>query len=269
MGEREVEHQDALKVNEAEQAIGAQDLGRARALLDDVASRTPPLYQWRFEENGKVFYRFWDQAEFLHFATIRPPPEGTKEVVWLLGAYPRAHYYLAFLDVHMGRPDSAERHLQAALALEPDHPMCLCELGLIRRGLGQLETSLEAYEAALTLRPIIDARKRAMAMRGKAVTLIEMGRLDEAEVSLVESLKFEPGHHVAVNELDYIKDLRAGAPKASAQLTRPEQPQVACEACDQDVSAVNHRVLSVEGRVVHVCKTCEGKATKSWWQFWK
>lgn len=48
-----------------------------------------------------------------------------------------------------------------------------------------------------------------MALRGMGFMLIELNRLDEAEQALRDSLKLDPGNDVALNELAYIRELRA------------------------------------------------------------
>ena len=51
--------------------------------------------------------------------------------------------------------------------------------------------------------------RRALLVRARGVTLIELGRLDEAEGALRASLDLEPDSAVARRELDYIAELRA------------------------------------------------------------
>ncbi|ABC27512.1 protein containing tetratricopeptide repeats (TPR1, TPR2) [Hahella chejuensis KCTC 2396] len=49
---------------------------------------------------------------------------------------------------------------------------------------------------------------KAAALRGIGFILIEMERLDEAEEALQKSLIIEPDNDVAINELEYINELR-------------------------------------------------------------
>jgi Flp pilus assembly protein TadD len=48
----------------------------------------------------------------------------------------------------------------------------------------------------------------SLALRGKGFALIELQRLDEAEVAFKSSLEIEPNNKLALNELGYIKRLR-------------------------------------------------------------
>ena len=59
---------------------------------------------------------------------------------------------------------------------------------------------------------------RARILRGLGVTLIDMDKLDEAEKTLYQSLKYEGGNQIAINELNYIDKLRDGAEKQPVEL---------------------------------------------------
>jgi Flp pilus assembly protein TadD len=51
------------------------------------------------------------------------------------------------------------------------------------------------------------------------VTLVELGRLDEAEAALRAALELEPDSAVARQELEYIAELRTRGPAARAPIT--------------------------------------------------
>lgn len=53
-----------------------------------------------------------------------------------------------------------------------------------------------------------------IALRGIGFSLIEIGRLDEAEGALRESLDLDPGNPMALSELEYIDHLRSQGPYA-------------------------------------------------------
>ena len=67
---------------------------------------------------------------------------------------------------------------------------------------------------------------RARILRGMGVTLIDMDKLDEAEKTLYESLKYDGGNQIAIEELNYIDKLRAGADKQKLQLINGNQLDV-------------------------------------------
>ena len=68
---------------------------------------------------------------------------------------------------------------------------------------GNPGAALGAPLAALVTRP------PGTLERGRGVTLVELGRLDEAEAALRTALEIEPGHTGAESELRYIGELRA------------------------------------------------------------
>lgn len=65
----EVESNDVEKVNRAIQARSQNDLSMARQLLEEVVANTPQYYVYSYEEGDRLFIRFWDQDEFIHYVT--------------------------------------------------------------------------------------------------------------------------------------------------------------------------------------------------------
>jgi Flp pilus assembly protein TadD len=61
--------------------------------------------------------------------------------------------------------------------------------------------------------PFLDPRDHARILRTKGYALGELNRFDEAEAAYQESLKYEPNHAGALNELKYLAQRKAGAPK--------------------------------------------------------
>jgi hypothetical protein len=91
---------------------------------------------------------------------------------------------------------------------------------------------------------------RAMALRGRGLQLIELGHLDEAEQSFLESLAIDPDSSVAHKELAYIHRLRSGGEAASLQLAPwPGAPGLHCSSCgealpdDGDTSSASTELL--------------------------
>lgn len=257
------EKKDAEKVDRALMLIKNKDIFKARRLLNEVALNTPREYVYSFEENGSLYIKFWDFDEFVHFIS-NLPEEGGKNVVWLLSAYPRAHFYLGFLDVNEGKYESALLHLENCLKLEPDQPLCYCEMAIAYSRMGQHNWAFSLYERALKLRPYITAAVKARALRGMGVELVELGQLDFAEQCLKESLKYDPNNEVAFNELRYIYTRKAegnhdpvNAPINLHTLSMTAHRR--CDNCGKEIiSGLDDGIGAIRfgDRVLYVCPDC-------------
>jgi len=206
-----IERQDAERVDKA-QAFSRRDLPAARRLLHDVIANAPANYIYSFRRGADLCVKFWDREEFRAYveATKLGLTETKGNVVWLKSAYPRAFYYLAFLDVEAQAFDQAQAHLESLLKLEPDQPLYLSEMALVLSGLGKKEEAIQFYDRAISIRPYLPGNQHAKFLRSRAVELIDLQMLDQAESSLRESLKYDPDSRVARNELAYIRHLRGG-----------------------------------------------------------
>ncbi|MDX1517204.1 MAG: tetratricopeptide repeat protein [Woeseiaceae bacterium] len=71
---------------------------------------------------------------------------------------------LAIAEHRAGNLDAAERHLLAALDLNPNHPIALNELGIIYRKTGRFDLARQSYEAALAIYPGFHFASRNLAV---------------------------------------------------------------------------------------------------------
>jgi len=249
---------DSENLRKAYQALSQNDFVTARQLLQEVVANAPLEYEYSYRDQGTLYIRFWTLEEFMQHVT-EIEPEARKGMVWLQSVYPPAYYYLAVLDVHEGKYESAISNLEKSLNLEPDQPLSFCELGFILADRGKLELSLDCYERALTSRPHITTSAKAKALRGKGVQLIELGRLEEAEVCLQDSLRLEPDNELAYGELIYISKLKSGgnpSPTIGLEMTR-EVPANSCSSCGKELGTEG-AVFNKEGKLIYRCKKCEG-----------
>jgi tetratricopeptide (TPR) repeat protein len=163
----------------------------------------------------KVTLTAWDQSEIdgrcQQFAT------GNKVVAWQRTSYSRAQYLLAYLAIEDKDLREARARIDTALALDPDHPSILMEsANVLRMEGGSADEILRVYRKASEQQYASQAQ-RAAAMRGEAVALIDLGRLDEAATRLNASLAIEDSQ-LARSELDYIARLRSGGDKAPVEI---------------------------------------------------
>lgn len=150
------------------------------------------------------------------------------DVVAMANPYPTLGILLGSYYVETGKFRDAVRVLDAALALSPlpkqrlgqTVPDLLNERGIAFGRLNQWKEALATYDTALKIKQM-DNTIRAMLHRGRGFTLIEMGRLDEAEAAYKKSLTLDRGNKIALNELKYIEGLRAGRQPTGSTLLVP------------------------------------------------
>jgi len=179
----------------------------AEELLVDFVSWMPPQWKPITETEKQLEIAFWDQTEFLNYTFAN---KASKNVLSVMPSYSKAYYFLGSLAVEQMNYDKALDYLDRAIELEPDHPLILSEKALVLSGQGKLSEAAALYLKAHNARPWADKFHKARALRGAAVCLIDLGKLDQAERLLEISLRLEIGNKLALKELDYIQYLRAG-----------------------------------------------------------
>lgn len=155
-----------------------------------------------------------------------------KAVATIPNPYPSMGIELASYYDETGKPEDAIRVLDESMALSPAPDLkmgghvalMIGEKGVALNLLKRFPESLAAYDEGLTLKGLTTPDHTRL-LRGRGFALVEMDRLDEGEAAYREALKLDPADARAMNELAYIARLRAGGPKAPAQLfTSPKAP---------------------------------------------
>lgn len=123
-------------------------------------------------------------------------------------------YYLqGSIALNTGRIRDAEFLLKKAVSMAPMNSMYLSALGHIyqvRRDWNQaLDYFTQAEDAAPTYSPdVLKASEFVRAKRGIGFNLIQLGKLNEAEVKYKECLALNGGDKSAKDELEYINIIR-------------------------------------------------------------
>jgi len=125
-----------------------------------------------------------------------------------------ALYHKAYAEVEFKNYEKAKGLLEKTIELSPYNPGYLSELGHIFQIEKNWDKSLEIYnkakEYAEEFSPeSVKNYELGRALRGMGYTLVEMGRLDEAEEIYKKCLQINSNDRSALNELEYIKGLRA------------------------------------------------------------
>jgi len=132
-------------------------------------------------------------------------------------------YLQAFCLVDAGRSTEAVALLERALTLIPDDVVYACELGHVRQEEGRFEEAMTIFRGALENARTLErsgALSRALlfgqplgwwtrrALRGVGFSLIELGRLPEADAVYRQVLVIDPTDERAIQELQLIATRR-------------------------------------------------------------
>ena len=127
-----------------------------------------------------------------------------------------AHFLKAYGLVELHDMDGARVELDKALALSPMNSQYLSELGNWFQARRDFPSALDAFKKALDAAPLSREEfilpRKTRALRGIGFSLIELDRLDEAEVQFREALRIDPEDAKAKGELQYIQKMRAQKP---------------------------------------------------------
>jgi len=193
---------------------------KAERVLKEGLSRMPPDWKPGYSASDHIAFAFWDLQEFLAYIPYQETTGDERKLVWVAPSYSKAWHLLAFIAVEQGDWAGALEAIDRALALEPDHPVPMSEKAMILARMNRYEEAYKLYMKAASIRPWTPLWVRAKALRGAGVTLIDLGRLDEAQTMLEKSLAVEPDNDLARSKLAYIDHLRRGGRPTE----RPRKP---------------------------------------------
>ena len=206
-------------IQEARRLIAAGERPRAVRALEEFLARMPPGWRPRTETPDELQVAFWGMDEFLQCVAHHQAAGDRRRLSWVRPSYSEACYLLGYLAVEESDYAAARRHVECGLGLEPDHPLLLCELGMIEGGAGRHGEALDCYRRAADSRPWNPLAVVARALRGVGFSLIELGNLDQAEEAFHQSLDLEPDNATARQELQII-DLMRKTGVTTGQLKR-------------------------------------------------
>ncbi|MBF0560981.1 MAG: tetratricopeptide repeat protein [Alphaproteobacteria bacterium] len=105
-------------------------------------------------------------------------------------------FAMAVAHHQAGRLDVAVGGYEKALALKPEYPDALNNLGVALRDLGRLDDAVARYEQALRIKPDYSG-----ALNNLGNALQELGRLDDAIARYEQALRIKPDNASALNNL--------------------------------------------------------------------
>lgn len=221
---------EALKLRDtANDIVGKGKLTDVRPIVPDLRrALDKPDLPAEIDGNPTVFVD--GPRELRAFRAWQADPNGKdktkdgKTPIAVDDPYPLIAHVLGLYLNETDHPDEALVVLAKGFEILREHhvpemaattPPLMMEMAATFNAAKQSATALKAYDYVLTL-PSNGFDLRAKAQRGRGYALIELNRLDEAEAAYNESLKLEPGNGLALRELRYIADARAGQAKSEA-----------------------------------------------------
>jgi tetratricopeptide (TPR) repeat protein len=124
-----------------------------------------------------------------------------------------AIYFKGFALIDLGLREEAKPWLERALKMAPKNSRYLGEMAEYKKMDHDWEGALETFAQAAEAAELVDEKDRLIplsrAWRGMGFSLVELGRLDEAEAIFRRCLEKNASDRVAQSELAYIAQQRA------------------------------------------------------------
>lgn len=187
--------------------------------MREIMRRAPDCYPLVERRGGEILVRATDQQSYLAIAQTLDSSSASIGIA--PNIYPQVALLLGSYAVEMHSYEEALRWLDRGLVWQPrfeqlniERASALLQLHRPAEALAQLQSLLDDPAVA----PLI---QRARVVRNAGVALIELNRLDEAEAALNESIRLQPENPIAQSELQYIAQLRRGAPTREVELSSP------------------------------------------------
>jgi tetratricopeptide (TPR) repeat protein len=124
-----------------------------------------------------------------------------------------AYYLRAYALTELGRNDEARASLEQAVRMAPNNAHYRSELANLHASEKNWKEALAMFDVATRLAEEFSPEERRIpelgrALRGKGFVLVELGRLDEAEMIYRKCLEINPADDAAMKELRYVQSRR-------------------------------------------------------------
>jgi tetratricopeptide (TPR) repeat protein len=180
---------------QAADLIQKQAFDAAATLLEESLRAMPATWRPIQDLPDEHIIACWDTVEFLCYVGHFEKTSSKKRVVWVAPSYTQGYYLLANARMDLGQVREAFQAVDRGLQLEPDHPQLLNEKTFIFGKLKRPTDAFALYQRAASARPTwTPSPVRGRTLRGLGVTMVDFGKVDEAEAYLKESLTGEPNN---------------------------------------------------------------------------
>lgn len=204
---------------------GYAGLARHMGALRTVAEHAPACFPHIARLGDGIVVRSSNPQEGLTLtlvlSSLSAQERGSGAISVVQNTYPLAFLLLASMDVEERRFDQALTWLDRGLALQPNEQYLLFEKVAALQGLQRFQEAADILQSMIDNPALGMTLDEARAYRSLGVVLIDLGRLDDAERALNESIRIEPDNPGARSELQYIAELRRGGEQRELELTSP------------------------------------------------
>ncbi|WP_170200964.1 tetratricopeptide repeat protein [Ideonella azotifigens] len=175
------------------------------AQAEEKAAAIRRAFEAMFDPSLKQ-YVFQSPVEFGEFSKTTDV-----KFEWIDWGYKECLQFQAFLAVEKKDFAAAMALLKSIEAVAPVSAGTAAETGYVLGRLGRAEEGLAEYRHAFELSQRYESQRpyQGASLRGMGSALIDLQRWDDAERMFKQSLEFEPGNKVALNELSYIEQQRS------------------------------------------------------------
>ncbi|MBL9007667.1 MAG: tetratricopeptide repeat protein [Myxococcales bacterium] len=167
-------------------------------------------YESRYAGTATRYYCATSNAEALGYSLLAAKDGVSAKVLGPVWA--TAYFFKGYALVELGNADDARTWVEKALVLSPWSWQYLVELGHIQQARHDWQAALKLFGEALDHASLGSPEdlvgRKTRALRGLGFSLIELGRLDEAEARFRAALDLDPNDERSKNELLYITQLR-------------------------------------------------------------
>jgi tetratricopeptide (TPR) repeat protein len=129
---------------------------------------------------------------------------------WDHSPYPMATMLLGSARIEFGRAPEAEQALRRGLLMLPHSPMLGAEAATALVMQRRFQDVLVLTDAVVSGAPALEEREHARLLRVRGYALVELNRYDDAEAAYREAIRLDPSNTSAPQELEYLRQLRAG-----------------------------------------------------------
>jgi Tfp pilus assembly protein PilF len=169
------------------------------------------LCETQYPADGKKIYTSRTTAESLMYSIQSTNNKESAEVVDTLCS--DAYYIRGSIALNTGRIRDAEFLIKKAVSMAPMNSMYLSALGHIYQVRREWNLAVDYFTQAEAAAPTyspdaLKANEYVRAKRGVGFNLIQLGKLNEAEVKYKECLALNSGDKSALDELEYINIIR-------------------------------------------------------------
>ncbi len=165
----------------------------------------------QYAAEDRKIYASRGQSETLYYM-LKAKADGQNAVV-VAPICADALYLMGYASLDSGQVEAAEGYMRRAIAMSPVNSLYLSEMGHVHHLQRDWRRALDVFREAEKYAEAYSPEKHrelelARAKRGIGYSLIELGRLDEAEAKFKECLKLDSKDKNALQELEYIKRIR-------------------------------------------------------------